>query len=223
MIKEISEEIRKRNITRLCHFVHTNALLHILNNNEGIKAVDFIDQDVLIQNDKQRLDRKTDYINCSIQYPNWWYLRRVKDNNPIFSDWAILFIDPVVATLESTQFCKVNAATRYGAYIKKGYKAFSELFEYQVGKQKRNSNMLMNAPTDDQAEVLVYESISVEHIKGIAFENENIAKQKIVEWQVMGFSEILVFIAPELFDVSTSNKIRCGIEPSVEQYLEEKE
>lgn len=82
MIDEIYEEIKKRNITRLCHFVHTNILLHILNNNEGVKAVDFIKQDVLIQNDKQRLDGKTDYINCSVQYPNWWYLRRVKDNNP---------------------------------------------------------------------------------------------------------------------------------------------
>ena len=93
MIDEIYEESKKRNITRLCHFVHTNILLHILNNNEGVKAVDFIKQDVLIQNDKQRMDGKTDYINCSVQYPNWWYLRRVKDNNPIFSDWAILFID----------------------------------------------------------------------------------------------------------------------------------
>ena len=31
MIDEIYEEIKKRNITRLCHFVHTNILLHILN------------------------------------------------------------------------------------------------------------------------------------------------------------------------------------------------
>ena len=42
----------------------------------------------------------------AVQYPNWWYLRRVKDNNLIFSDWAILFIDPMVATIETTQFCK---------------------------------------------------------------------------------------------------------------------
>lgn len=191
MIDEIYEEIKKRNITRLCHFVHTNILLHILNNNEGVKAVDFIKQDVLIQNDKQRMDGKTDYINCSVQYPNWWYLRRVKDNNPIFSDWAILFIDPIVATIETTQFCKVNAATRYGAYICKG------------------------------AEVLVYENIPVSMIKGIAFENEEIARQKIVEWKVMGFPKIDVFISPELFDVSTSGKIRRGEEPLVKPYREE--
>ena len=221
MIDEIYEEIKKRNITRLCHFVHTNILLHILNNNEGVKAVDFIKQDVLIQNDKQRLDGKTDYINCSVQYPNWWYLRRVKDNNPIFSDWAILFIDPIVATIETTQFCKVNAATRYGAYICKGAEAFRELFSANVGRKNRTKDMLQNAPTDDQAEVLVYENIPVSMIKGIAFENEEIARQKIVEWKVMGFPKIDVFISPELFDVPTSGKIRRGEEPLVKPYREE--
>ena len=173
------------------------------------------------QNDKQRMDGKTDYINCSVQYPNWWYLRRVKDNNPIFSDWAILFIDPIVATIETTQFCKVNAATRYGAYICKGAEAFRELFSANVGRQNRTKDMLQNAPTDDQAEVLVYENIPVSMIKGIAFENEEIARQKIVEWKVMGFPKIDVFISPELFDVSTSGKIRRGEEPLVKPYREE--
>lgn len=165
---------------------------------------------------------KTKYINCSVQYPNWWYLRRVKDNNPIFSDWAILFIDPIVATIETTQFCKVNAATRYGAYIYKGVEAFREMFSEKVGRQNRTIDMLQNAPTDDQAEVLVYESIPVSMIKGIVFENEKIARQKIVEWKVMGFPKIDVFISPELFDVSTSGKIRSGVEPVIRPYREEK-
>ena len=81
---------------------------------------------------------------------------------------------------------------------------------------------LQNAPTDDQAEVLVYESIPVSMIKGIVFENEKIARQKIVEWKVMGFPKIDVFISPELFDVSTSGKIRSGVEPVVRPYREEK-
>lgn len=222
MIIEIEQEIKKRNITRLCHFVHTNVLLHILNNNEGVKAVDFISQDILFQNDTQRLDGKTDYINCSIQYPNWWYLRRVKNNNPIFSDWAILFIDPIVASFDTTQFCKVNAAKRCGAYIKKGYGAFHELFQPQVEQQIRPSTMLSNAPTDDQAEVLIYEKIPIEYIQGIAFENERIAREKIIEWQVMGFKPIDVYIAPQLFEISTSKAIRLGNEPSISLYLEDK-
>ena len=62
MIDEIYEEIKKRNITRLCHFVHTNILLHILNNNEGVKAVEFFKNDVLILIDKKRMDSSTLYI-----------------------------------------------------------------------------------------------------------------------------------------------------------------
>lgn len=58
MIIEIQREIKKRNITRLCHFVHTNKLLHILSSEEGIKAVDFIDEDILVQNDTDRYDEK---------------------------------------------------------------------------------------------------------------------------------------------------------------------
>lgn len=219
--REAGLKIAKNKIWYFDRNYRNSKEIHILNNNEGVKAVDFIKQDVLIQNDKQRMDGKTDYINCSVQYPNWWYLRRVKDNNPIFSDWAILFIDPIVATIETTQFCKVNAATRYGAYICKGAEAFRELFSANVGRQNRTKDMLQNAPTDDQAEVLVYENIPVSMIKGIAFENEEIARQKIVEWKVMGFPKIDVFISPELFDVSTSGKIRRGEEPLVKPYREE--
>lgn len=221
MITDIYEEIKRRNITRLCHFVHTSALLHILSDTEGIRAVDYIDRDILTPNDPLRLDGRRDYISCTVQYPNWWYLRKIKDNNPIFPDWAILFIDPLVAADDTTQFCKVNAATRYGEYIYKGAEAFRELFSVNVGRQNRTKDMLQNAPTDDQAEVLVYESIPVSMIKGIAFENEKIARQKIVEWKVMGFPKIDVFISPELFDVSTSGKIRRGVEPLVKLYREE--
>ncbi len=218
MIDEIYKEIKKRNITRLCHLVHTNKLLHILKNDEGIKAVEFISRDVLEQNDHKRLDGKTDYINCSLQYPNWWYLNKVRDNNKVFSDWAILFIDPIVATLETTKFCKVNAATRYGAYIGKGPQAFQQLFSQNVGRQSRTNEMLLNAPTDDQAEILIYENIPVSKITGIVFESEEIAKQKIVQWDIIGVNKIDVFISPELFDTSTSRKIRCGQEPIVEKY-----
>lgn len=222
MIIEIEEEIKKRGITRLCHFVHTNKLLHILSQEEGIKAVNFIDEDVLVQNDKQRLDGRKDFINCSIQYPNWWYLRKIKNNNLIFSDWAIIFIDPIVASLETTEFCEVNAATRYGEYIKKGYEAFEGIFSEKVKGRNRSASMLKNAPTDDQAEVLIYESIPRKYIIGIAFENEEIAQQKIVQWKVLELPKLNVYIAPELFETSTSEKIRRGQEPSIDIYMEEK-
>lgn len=220
MIIEIQSEIKKRNITRLCHFVHTNKLLHILSSEEGIKAVDFIDEDILVQNDTDRYDGKTDYVNCSIQYPNYWYYKRVKDNNHIFPDWAIIFIDPIVATLETTQFCLVNAAKRHGAYIKKGYEGFLGIFAHNVDGFSRNENMFSNIPTNDQAEVLVYSNIPRKFITGVAFKDESIAQQKIAEWKTLEIPNIDVYVAPELFERVMSEKIHRGMVPSEKRYEE---
>ena len=35
---------------------------------------------------------KKDYVNCTIQYPNYWYYKRVKDNNYIFFQIGQLFL-----------------------------------------------------------------------------------------------------------------------------------
>jgi hypothetical protein len=70
--------------------------------------------------------------------------------------------------------------------------------------------------------VLLYESIPRKYITGVAFIDKEIARQKVVEWQVLGITDIDVFIAPELFLTSTSSKIRHGQEPSIEEYMEDK-
>lgn len=222
MIIEIEREIRERGITRLCHFVPTNKLLHILNSEEGIKAVDFINKDVLVQNDTKRLDGRTDCINCSIQYPNYWYYRAIEKKNSIFPDWAVIFINPIVATYEATEFCPVNAAKKNGKFIGKGYENFKLIFADDVNGYKRNSYMLMNVPTNDQAEVLVQGNIPRKLITGIAFKDEEIARQKVAEWSVLNVPKIDVYVAPDLFDGTASNKIRKGIMPVEKLYVEEK-
>jgi len=217
----IQDEVKKRNITRLCHFVHTNKLLHILNSEEGIRAVNFIEYDILKQNDELRLDGKKDFINCSIEYPNYWYFRKVENNDAIFSDWAIVFIDPITISFATTEFCPVNAAKRYGAYIGKGYNVFKSIFDEQIERQRRTPQMLTNVPTDDQAEVLVYKNIPRKYITGIAFKNEEIAKRKKAEWKVLNIPPIDVYIAPELFERTASDKIRRGIKPYEHLYMGE--
>lgn len=217
MIIEIEKELKEREITRLCHYVHTNKLLHILNSEEGIAAVDFIDKDVLLQNDSRRLDGKTNFVNCSIQYPNFWYYNKVKNNNSVFPDWALIFIDPIISADETTEFCPVNAAKRFGAYVRKGYPAFKSMFDRQVEGYHRTPQMLKNAPTDDQAEVLIYRNVPRKYITGIAFKEAETAKQKIGGWEILGVPKIDIYIAPELFERTASDKIRKGIKP--EEYL----
>lgn len=102
--------------------------------------------------------------------------------------------------METTQFCPVNAAKRYGAYIKKGYEGFLEIFAHTVDGFSRNENMFNNIPTNDQAEVLVYSNIPRKFITGVAFKDESIAKQKIAEWKILEIPNIDVYVAPELFE-----------------------
>lgn len=223
-IIEIQNDISSRKITRLCHFVHTNKLLHILNSSEGIKAVDYIDEDVLEQNDKARYDGKTNYVNCSIQYPNYWYFRKVKDNNPIFKDWAIIFIDPIVMTWNTTMFCPVNAAKNRGKYIMKGYEGFKKIYQDRLSFSRcpdRTPKMLSNAPTDDQAEVLVFQNIPRKYILGIALDSEENAKLKQAEWKLLqDVPQFDIYIAPELFTEATSRKVRNGEAPLEIKYEE---
>lgn len=211
-------EINDRKITRLCHFTRSNKAVHILSSESGLVAVDFLDKDIYDANDESRMDGRTDCINCSIQYPNYWYYRRVKDKVPLFTEWVVLFINPELLLHESTEFCFTNAAYGRGAFIKKGNEAFEKLFDYKVtGKRTffRTDNMLSCCPTDDQAEVLVYRNISRKDIIGVAVPTEEQAIHERIRWynNLKTVPDIDIIIAPDLFNGAWSDKVREGIVP----------
>jgi hypothetical protein len=219
------KEICERGITRLCHFTRSIKVLHILRSEDGIKAVDFIEDDIYDANDELRLDGKTNFVNCSIQYPNYWYWKQVKDKNPLFKDWVILYINPTILLLETTEFCFTNAAFKNGVCIKKGYDSFKELFANTVhGKriQRRTPNMLHCCPTDDQAEVLVYKNISRKDIIGVAVESKEQAKREYRRWYktLNDIPKLDIIIAPDLFNKQWSNKVRQGKVPLEFKYQE---
>lgn len=226
LLTSIEDEYKKRNITRLCHFTRSKVALHILQSEEGIKAVDFLKEEICEKNDENRFDGKTEYVNCSVQYPNYWYYRRIKDKDPLFRDWVILLIKPEVLSLNTTQFCFTNAAFRSGRYIESGVDAFNKLFDQQVNGSRtwyRSADMLPCCPTDDQAEVLVYKNISRSDIIGVAVKDEEQAHREKTKWKVglNGF-DIKVIIAPDMFNGSYSNKVRNGQVPIEYEYKGEK-
>jgi len=217
------DEIEARGITRLCHFTRSQKAIHILSSEAGIKAVDFLEKDVYDVNDPHRFDGRKDFVNCSIQYPNHWYWRRVKDNDSLFREWVILFINPRILLLESTEFCAVNASTANGAYIKKGYQAFQELYSDPVNirtARYRTRQMLSCCPTDDQAEVLVYKNISRKDIIGVAVKDEDQARKESIRWyySLSGIPKLDIFIVPDLYTGEWSSKIRQGITPVEYKY-----
>lgn len=215
MIKtQFQNEISDRGITRLCHITKSVKALHILSSEDGVKAVDFLDEDIYDANDMLRFDGKKDFVNCSIQYPNHWYWRKVRDDRELFRDWVILLINPDIILNDTTHFSAVNAAKAHGAYIKQGYGAFQELYGNYVGGRCRASNMLSCCPTDDQAEVLIYKNISRKDIIGVAVENEKQAEKELVRWECLGgVPELDIVIAPDLYNGNWSQKVRQGRAP----------
>lgn len=177
-----SEIIREKGIDRLCHFTHCNNLGKILS--EGILSSKYPN---INRNDLDRADGYLDYVCTSIQYPNVYCLRDIiKRQNLKMEDFVILEVDPNIIN-DTTNFCYVNSAQDSGRYVSKGVESFKMIFsEYlEFGKiKKRNSKWVKNAPTNLQAEVLIFDKITVEKIKGIIFhENciiENILKDIIV-------------------------------------------
>lgn len=209
----IRKAIRDRGITRLCHMTQCDKLLPILSNRTGIRAVDFIDKSLVMRNDMQRLDGKTEYISTSVEYPNIWFYKNKRYVYPGMTDWAVIFIEPQACINEKTLFCPVNAAASYGAYIGEDVECLKELFAEQVGNRIRMPKMLKCCPTDDQAEVMIYRNIPTKYITGIAFENETILKRMHREFVKRKMEHPALFVAPALFDTTTSVLIRTGLRP----------
>ncbi|MDR7074966.1 DarT ssDNA thymidine ADP-ribosyltransferase family protein [Fictibacillus barbaricus] len=216
-MSEIIDGIHQRGITRLCHFTKSNNLAHILRNESGIVANTFLDdqKEILKRNDENRYDGKEDYVCCSVQYPNSWYLRKIKDVDPIFKEWVILFTNPVLMNQTSTLFCHRNAAAGRGIYIKNGEEGFSGMFRNPVQGQRlmyRTNSMLSCCPTDDQAEVLIYKNISRSSIMAIAVPTLEQARKEKARLSFIPEvpRNINWIIAPNLFDVSWSSIVRRG-------------
>lgn len=189
--------IKDRNITRLCHFTRTNNLPFILgdgiDSHNGIIANALInDTSFLKPTDEKRIDGKKDYICTSVQYPNSFYFSNVqkREAQKLFSDWVIMEIDPKIID-DTTLFCPVNAATKGGTLINSGVDAFEHIFDNVVyGARDRVFEREMfkphNIPTNIQAEVMIKNKISKEHIFGLIFASEEEAKKEKLRLELCG-------------------------------------
>lgn len=218
---EIQNEIKNRGITRLCHMTTMENLISILDEETGILADDYIAEDKLNRNDHYRLDGRTDYISTSIQYPNIWYLNYRRKFTPESKDWAIIFIDSDICGRNNTLFSPVNAAKACGIHLATGVSALKASFSANVNGRIRPLNMFTSCPTDDQAEVMIHKEIPVDYFKGIAFESKVAMDRFLYLADRYGLSYPDLYIAPELFTIQLSNKIRLGIKPQEVKVMEE--
>lgn len=223
---ELNSEIKERGITRLCHFTKSKNLSYIFSDDEninGILASNCIEKEFKDPNDLVRYDKRTDHINCSIQYPNFTFLQVCRKQEKLFKDMVILCIKPEVIMRKNTLFCKVNAATNNGEYIKAGIELFRELFQQHVvafnskSKVKEFSREIFlpdNCTTDNQAEVMIYKKIPKELIQGIIVRSDFQARQELARLELNNINcdNIKIYVLPEMFDVHTLDKLNEGID-----------
>lgn len=211
-------DIKKRNITRLCHFTKSKNIPHILEEFKAIKSSDKIPSHYKDVNDILRLDGKKSHVCCSVEYPNLYYLDSIKNNDKLFKEWAILVINPEIIVNESCLFSAVNAATERGKYIKSGVEGFNSLYSNVVTTKRRTitrtSKLPSCCPTDFQGEIMIKEEIGIKYIEGIIVESEEQGRHEKFKLSLLGLQDkIKVYVSPEAFRKSSYEKLKLGIKP----------
>ncbi len=93
--------LKTRGVTRLCHFTKFQNLTHIITSVDGVLASSSIRQDTKNVNDTARYDGELDFVCCSVQYPNSWFLKRAMANGAYISK-NMDNIDSIFASTVST-------------------------------------------------------------------------------------------------------------------------
>lgn len=206
-----------RGVTRLCHFTKFQSLTHIIPSADGILASSSIRQDIKNVTDTARYDGELDYVCCSVQYPNSWFLRKAMQNNTdkIFKDWVVLYVDLSILKYKSSKFCPCNASKASGAFINDRMEEIDSIFATSVPtfNYPRTPKMLASCPTDGQAEIMIRDNIPREKIIGIAVGNEDVAKRIFGMLKMYGKEKIPLYIAPDVLTPNWSNMIKNGCRP----------
>lgn len=210
------EILISRGVTRLCHFTLLKSLTHIISSENGILASNSIRQDTKTVTDSIRYDGELDHVCNSVEYPNSWFLKRAIDNNDdkIFEDWVVLYIDLQILNIKKAKFCPCNAAKRKGQYIVENMEEVDSIFNTNIFNRNRTPNMLSACPTDDQAEILIKDNIPREYIIGIAVGNEDVAKRVYSMLKINNLIQLPIYIAPDVLTPNWSSIIRNGRRPN---------
>ncbi len=206
-----------RGVTRLCHFTKFQSLTHIAPSADGILASGSIRQDTKNVVDKARYDGELDYVCCSVQYPNSWFMKKAMQDNTdkIFRDWVVLYVNLSILEHKNAKFCPCNASRSSGYYIEDNMDDVESIFAASIPTfiYPRTSRMLPCCPTDGQAEILIKDNIPREYIIGIAVGNEDVAKRVYAMLEMFDVEHTPIYIAPDVMTPNWSSMIKNGCRP----------
>jgi hypothetical protein len=129
-------------------------------------------------NDTMRLDGQTSATCVSIAFPNhrMFFKYRNEDKD---QDWAVLALNPSVLWQKRCAFCRHNAADGRSTSIpisdRMTVDALAGMYaEVENHRSRADQKLKSYDPTDDQAEVLVFDVIEPPLIVGAAFNNKSV-------------------------------------------------
>lgn len=191
--------LKQKQIDTLYHFTRAENLENIFR--YGIIPRESLDQSEIKSsyNDEYRYDGCLDAVCTSIEFPNYKMFYKLRKENPE-TDWVVLKLDATILCDFECAYCWTNAgdASIYNVPVEKrmGINAFLELFDDREGYPKREDLHINDRyPTNPQAEVLVFGTISMDYIGAIYFENDE-DRQKYLD---LIPDDISVKIYPKVF------------------------
>lgn len=216
-----------RGVSRLCHFTLFKNLTHILSDEKGILASNSISPDTRTVNDRYRHDGLIDHVCCSIQYPNSWFLENatLKNEDSVFQDWVVVFINLKILDHSDAQFCPCNASKGRGYYINSDMTKVDMVFADSLDtfKHPRPLTMLSSCPTDGQAEILIRNNVPRSFIIGLAVADDIVAKRLHAMLLVMNLNNLPIYVAPDIFTRKWSRMVRIGVQPNEYLFSNEEE
>ena len=170
---EIEARVKALELPYLVHFTRVENLPSIMQH--GLCSITTLTEaDVgFTANDRLRLEGRPDAVCLSVSYPNEKMFAHYRWKAPEQA-WVVLVIDRSVLWTLNVAFCNHNAADhrirQQPLDDLKTVSAFDNLFNPVQGLPSREeSKLLAFDPTDVQAEVLAFDTVSPDLIKGVVF------------------------------------------------------
>ncbi len=227
---ELANLVAARGITRLCHLTPFRNLVHILAEGAGLLSLEELARSEGIPFNRQdagRFDGRPNHISASIEYPNAYYMRNVRQGSPglaaLFPHWVCLALDPAILARPGTEVSPVNAAAGHGAHLEPmSVAAFERLFDPETAGTRgrrftRTQTHLRSCPTDAQAEVMLLRSVPHSDIKSAIVPDRVTAKVLSVVAEQFQLRDVMppIVVAPTLFDAPALRRaIERGNPPS---------
>lgn len=177
----MKQTVQRRGVKNLWHFTRLDNVQSIIENGIVPRATLEAAGSNVNFNDDYRYDGFKQASCISVSYPNYKMFYILRQQNPGV-EWVVIAVLPDVLWLKNCAFCSENAAsnsmTKIPIQQRMGVEAFERMFDPVENIPTRNQLGLEDRfTTNPQAEVLVFDTIEIQLIRGFVVSSENVKKQ----------------------------------------------